>query len=149
MKSIKAPSGLSCRLFHARENASLPTFTQVILETASDGRAKFREKNISLDQGCPPTFLSGIFPANGLQLRQSSPGFRSAVHVTTQPQWVFILQGQMEIGLPDGSSRIFSAGQHFYSADTLPEGVEFDPEIHGHWSRQVGEEPLVTAFVKM
>jgi hypothetical protein len=24
----------------------------------------------------------------------------------------------------------------------------FDPTLHGHWSRQVGEEPLVTLFVK-
>jgi hypothetical protein len=55
----------------------------------------------------------------------------------------------MEIGLPDGSSRVFRAGEHFYSADTLPEGIEFDPKIHGHWSRQVGDEPLVTAFVKV
>ena len=25
----------------------------------------------------------------------------------------------------------------------------FDPAVHGHWSRQVGDEPLVTAFVKV
>jgi hypothetical protein len=54
----------------------------------------------------------------------------------------------MEIGLQDGSSRVFSAGEHFYSADTLPDGVSFDPAVHGHWSRQVGEEPLRTLFLK-
>ncbi len=148
MKSIKAVSGLSCRLLQAGETASVPTFTQVILETAGDGRARFREVATRLDRGEPPTFLSAIFPASGLQLRESTPGFRSEVHVTTQPQWVFILRGQMEIGLPDGTSRVFRAGEHFYSADTLPEGVEFNPEVHGHWSRQLGDEPLVTAFVK-
>jgi hypothetical protein len=25
----------------------------------------------------------------------------------------------------------------------------FDPEVHGHWSRQVGEEALVTVFVRV
>jgi len=24
----------------------------------------------------------------------------------------------------------------------------FDPALHGHWSRQVGDQPLVTLFVK-
>lgn len=124
------------------------TFLQVILFTGQDGRARFREEVIPLDKGTPETRLSELVPVHGLQLRQSPPGFRSDVHVTTQPQWVFILAGVMEIGLPDGSSRVFKAGEHFYSADTLPDGVEFDPEIHGHWSQQRGEEPLVTLFVK-
>lgn len=123
-------------------------FKKVTLFTDTDGRAKFREEQIPLDQGSPQTRLSELLPASALQLRQSPPGFRSAVHVTTQPQWVFILSGLMEIGLPDGSCRVFKAGEHFYSVDTLPEGASFDPEIHGHWSRQVGDQPLVTAFVK-
>jgi hypothetical protein len=54
----------------------------------------------------------------------------------------------MEIGLQDGSSRIFKAGEHFYSIDTLPAGASFDAAVHGHWSRQLGDEPLVTMFVR-
>jgi hypothetical protein len=50
--------------------------------------------------------------------------------------------------LQDGSSRVFSRGDHFYSADTLPEGAIFDAKVHGHWSRQLGDEPLVTLFVR-
>ena len=53
-----------------------------------------------------------------------------------------------EVGLADGSSRVFVAGEHFYSADTLPAGAVFDPEVNGHWSRQVGNQPLVTLFIK-
>jgi hypothetical protein len=75
-------------------------------------------------------------------------GFRSEFHVSTHPQWVFILQGQMEIGLQDGSSKVFGPGQHFFSTDLLPEGAVFDPAVHGHWSRQLGQEPLVTVFVR-
>lgn len=127
----------------------MTTFTKVILYTDADGRAKFREEEITLELGSPQTRLSRLMPVNGLQLRASPPGFRSEIHVTTQPQWVFILSGVMEIGLLDGSSRVFRAGEHFYSADTLPEGAEFDPQTHGHWSRQLGDVPLVTAFVKL
>jgi hypothetical protein len=75
-------------------------------------------------------------------------GFRSSFHCTPVPQWVFILSGRMEIGLQDGSSRVFEPGQHFYSADTLPTGASFDEQRHGHWSRQVGDVPLVTLFVR-
>jgi hypothetical protein len=54
----------------------------------------------------------------------------------------------MEIFLQDGSSRVFKAGESFYSDDTVPVGVTFDAAIHGHWSRQVGDQPLVTLFVR-
>ncbi len=127
---------------------STPTFTQVILYTDTYGRARFREEQIALSEGSPASALSTLLPASGVQLRQSPVGFVSKMHCTGKPQWVFILGGQMEILLADGSSRLFKAGEHFYSADTLPEGATFDPEIHGHWSRQVGDEALVTLFVK-
>jgi hypothetical protein len=87
-------------------------------------------------------------PSGGLQLRMSPVGFRSDFHCTETPQWLFVLEGQMEIGLQDGSSRVFGPGQHFFSNDTLPVGQVFDPKLHGHWSRQVGEQALVTAFVR-
>ena len=87
-------------------------------------------------------------PSGGLQLRHSPVGFRSQFHVTITPQWVFILSGLMEIHLQDGSSRAFGPGQHFFSDDTLPPGANFDPAVHGHWSRQAGPDPLVTAFVR-
>lgn len=125
-----------------------PVFLQTLLFTDSDGRARFREQAIALDQGKPAARLSAPLPARELQLRESPPGFRSEFHCTGEPQWVFILSGQMEIGLQDGSSRIFSAGEHFYSADVLPAGAVFDPAVHGHWSRQLGNEPLRTLFVR-
>lgn len=126
----------------------MATFTQVVLFTDTDGRARFREELIALSEGSPQAMLSPLLPANACQLRQSPVGFRSNFHCTTEKQWLVVLAGSMEIGLQDGSSRIFNAGDHFYSADVLPEGVTFDPTIHGHWSRQCGDQPLVTMFVK-
>jgi len=123
-------------------------FTRTVLFTDTDGRARFREEPVALDEGTPQARLSALMPTQGMQLRHSPVGFRSDFHVSSQAQWVFILQGQMQIGLQDGSDKVFSAGQHFYSADLLPEGAVFDPQLHGHWSRQLGEEPLVTLFVR-
>ena len=122
--------------------------TQVLLETGADGRARFREQAIALTEGKPQARLSPLMPSGGLQWRQSPVGFRSDIHCTENPQWLFVLKGAMEIGLQDGTSRVFRAGDHFYSADTLPAGAVFDAKLHGHWSRQVGEEPLVTLFVR-
>ena len=126
----------------------MTTFTQVMLFTDTDGRARFREHEVPLTEGTSVSMLSALMPSGGLQLRHSPVGFRSNFHVTITPQWVFILGGQMEIGLQDGTSRVFGPGQHFYSADTLPAGVPFDAKVHGHWSRQLGAQPLITAFVR-
>lgn len=126
----------------------MQNFTRTILFTDRDGRARFREDPIPLDEGTPQARLSALRPSGGLQLRHSPVGFRSSFHCTTTPQWVFILSGFMEIGLQDGSSRVFGPGEHFFSDDTLPAGATFDPVVHGHWSRQVGGQPLVTAFVR-
>lgn len=123
-------------------------FSKVVLYTAEDGRARFREEAVPLTEGKPMARLSALMPSGGLQLRMSPVGFRSEFHCTESPQWLFVLGGAMEVGLQDGSSRVFLPGDHFYSADTLPAGAAFDSKLHGHWSRQVGSEPLVTAFVR-
>lgn len=128
--------------------SSTPVFTQVELFTDTDGRARFRDVPIALSEGTPASRLSAPMPVGALQLRQSPPGFRSEFHCTGRPQWLFVLSGQMEIGLQDGSTRVFGPGEHFYSADTLPEGAVFDPAVHGHRSRALGDEALVTLFVR-
>ena len=126
----------------------MQTFRKTILFTDTDGRARFRTEEIPLPEGTPEARLSRLFAAQALQLRESPVGFRSSMHCTSSPQWLFVLSGAMAIGLADGSSRIFQAGEHFYSADLLPHGAVFDPAVYGHWSRQVGDVPLVTLFVK-
>ena len=123
-------------------------FTKVVLYTADDGRARWREEKVARGEGNPQSMLSKIFTASGYQLRHSPVGFRSQWHCTPQPQWVFILGGEMEIGLQDKTSRIFRPGTHFYSADVLPAGATFDAAVHGHWSAQRGPNPLVTLFLK-
>ncbi len=126
----------------------MSTFTKIILFTDHDGRARWREEPVALSEGKPQAMLSPLQPSGGYQLRMSPVGFRSAFHCTETPQWVFILGGQMEIGLQDGSSRVFKPGEHFFSDDRLPPGAAFDPQVHGHWSRQLGADPLITLFVR-
>jgi hypothetical protein len=126
----------------------MKAFTKLVLYTDRDGRAKWREEAVPLSGGTPQAMLSELFPSSGYQLRHSPVGFRSQWHCTPQAQWVFILGGEMEIGLQDKSSRVVRAGEHFYSADLLPAGASFDAALHGHWSAQRGPQPLVTLFLK-
>ncbi len=118
------------------------------LFTDSDGYAKFRDIRLALSEGSPAAAFSVLTQGNGHQFRRSPVGFQSNFHCTSTPQWLIVLQGAMEIGLQDGSSRIFRAGQCFYSNDTLPEGADFDAALHGHSSQQAGDTPLVTLFVR-
>jgi hypothetical protein len=126
----------------------MTAFTRVELFTAEDGRARFREQAIPLTEGTPQSMLSQLFASGGYLFRHSPVGFRSQWHCTVTPQYVFILSGRMQIGLQDGSTRTFGPGEHFHSADKLPAGATFDPAVHGHWSAQSGDEPLVTLFVR-
>jgi hypothetical protein len=126
----------------------MSTFHKVILFTDTDGFARFRDETVALSEGKPQARLSPLMASGGMQLRRSPIGFRSDFHCTDNPQWLFVLEGRMEIFLQDGTSRVFGPGEHFYSADVLPAGATFDPQIHGHWSRQVGPDELVTLFVR-
>lgn len=128
--------------------AAEETLTVTLLETGADGRARFRDVVLPLPQGTPASRLTALAPSGGWQLRRSPAGFASGFHCTGEAQWLVVLQGRMEIGLRDGSTRTFGPGQFFYSGDTLPEGVAFDDAVHGHRSRLVGDGPLVTMFVR-
>lgn len=122
--------------------------TQPVLYTDHEGRARFRDDPLPLTEGTPAAQLSALMASGGCQFRHSPVGFASDFHCTTTPQWLVVLQGRMEIGLRDGSARAFGPGEYFYSNDTLPPGASFDPALHGHRSRQVGDEALVTLFVR-
>lgn len=126
----------------------MTTLLRTVLYTDADGRSQFREESIALEQGSVETRLSELQHSAGFQLRHSPVGFKSAFHCTTIAQYVFILSGEMEIGLQDGRSRLFKPGQFFYSMDLLPPNTRFDATRHGHWSRQVGQDALVTLFLR-
>jgi hypothetical protein len=127
---------------------SLPFLLLPELFTDADGRARWRDIQMPLSEGSPAARLSTLAQGSGHQFRMSPVGFSSPFHCTTTPQWLIVLQGAMEIGLQDGSARVFQAGQCFYSNDTLPAGASFDAKLHGHCSRQVGEQALATMFVR-
>jgi hypothetical protein len=125
-----------------------PQLNAIELYTGAGGLAGFRAVQLSLPEGNPLTRLTPLAPSDGWQLRRSPADFKSDFHCTTDPQWLVVLAGRMEIGLRDGSARVFGPGEFFYSNATLPAGASFDPARHGHRSRALGGQPLVTLFVR-
>ena len=55
-------------------NDTTDFFTQVVLYTDIDGRARFAERQIPLTEGKPAARLSVCMPSGGLQLRRSPVG---------------------------------------------------------------------------
>ena len=47
------------------------SFTKVVLFTDRDGRARFREEVLPLEEGTPQARLSALFASGGYQLRRS------------------------------------------------------------------------------
>jgi hypothetical protein len=124
------------------------TLIHAILYTDAQGTARFKDEPLALSEGTDAARLSPLAASSGFQFRQSPVGFHSTFHCTTTPQWLVVLSGAMEISLQDGTVRVFSAGERFYSNDTLPADATFDAKLHGHRSRQIGDQPLVTMFVR-
>ena len=81
----------------------MSSFNKVVLFTDGDGRARWRDETVALSEGKPQAMLSPLMASGGVQLRHSPVGFRSDFHCTDNAQWVFILGGQMGIGLQVGS----------------------------------------------
>jgi hypothetical protein len=121
------------------------SLTTVFLETGPDGRARFRQGEVSLQETRPQLHLSAVLPAGGVQFRVSPPGYRLDFHCAVSPQWIFVVAGALEMALPDGTCR---AGDLLHVHDPLPPGETFDPAVHGHASRQVGDDAVVAVMVK-
>ena len=119
----------------------MTTFRRVVLYTDRDGRARFREDEVTLPEGTPQAMLSEVFSSAGYQLRHSPSASAASGTARRSPQWVFILEGEMEIGLQDGSSRVFKPGEHFFSADTLPAGRDLRSQGARPLERAARREP--------
>ena len=122
------------------------TLLAAVLFTDRDGRARFREQQVVLDLGTELVQLSAPTSCRAVQLRVSPVGYASDWHCAESPMHLVVLRGQMLFELRDGSTRTFGPGDHLLVDDRLPEGASFDSSVHGHRSRQVGAEELVTLF---
>jgi hypothetical protein len=84
--------------------------------------------------------LTALRPVAGIVFRASPAGHFLDWHPAPRRQWVIILDGELEIGLGDGSVRRFGPGDARLVEDTTG---------HGHTTRVVGGGPCLLAYVPL
>lgn len=105
------------------------------LYTGDDGQSHIEE----LDLASSPD-LTVLHSAKGVVFRQTEPGSFSDWHNAPRRQYVITLQGEVEIGLGDGTVHRFGPGHANYVEDLTGQG---------HTTRAVGDVPRITATVQL
>ena len=105
------------------------------LYTGPDGQSHIEP--IELSQ--TPEWTAGL-AASQIAFRESPVGQFLDWHPAPRRQFVIILSGQLEIGCGDGSKHVFGPGDARLVEDTTGKG---------HTTRQLGNEPCVTATVPL
>ncbi len=82
--------------------------------------------------------LAELQPATGIAFRVTPPGHFIDWHGAPRRQYVMTLEGEVEIGLGDGSVHRFGAGHVTLAEDLTGQG---------HTTRVVGQRPRITATV--
>jgi uncharacterized cupin superfamily protein len=79
-------------------------------------------------------------PATGITFRKSEPGYFIDFHPAPRRQYVITLQGEVEIGLGDGSIHRFGPGDVMLADDLTGKG---------HTTRVVGDVPRVSVAIPL
>jgi uncharacterized cupin superfamily protein len=105
------------------------------LYTGDDGETHIEE----LDLASHPE-LTTLQSAKGVVFRTTQPGHFSDWHNAPRRQFVITLEGEVEIGLGNGSVHRFGAGHVTLAEDLTGKG---------HTTRVVGSRPRVTATIHL
>ena len=111
----------------------------VRLYTGPDGESHFED----LDPRFAPSGASERSPAQetaGVSFGRSQPGNFVDWHVAPRTQYVITLAGQVEIGIGDGTTRRFGAGDVMLADDLTG---------RGHTTRVVSDVPRITITVPL
>jgi hypothetical protein len=84
--------------------------------------------------------LTNLQPATGIAFRTTPPGHFIDWHPAPRRQFVITLDGEMEIGLADGSVHRFGPGHVTLAEDLTGKG---------HTTRVVGSKPRITATIPL
>lgn len=112
----------------------------VRLHTGSDGESHFEDLEISYEQAVEGEHMAAIQAATGIQFRRTPAGYFSDWHTAGRRQYVITLEGQVEIGVGDGTKRILGPGDVLLVEDLTG---------RGHTTRVVGGKDRLCVDVKL
>jgi hypothetical protein len=105
------------------------------LYTGADGRSHIEPVDIAAHPE-----LTALRPTKGIVFRTTPPGHFHDWHNAPRRQYVITLEGEVEIGLGDGTVHRFGAGHATLAEDLTGQG---------HTTRVVGTRPRLTATIHL
>ena len=112
----------------------------VRLFTGPDGESHFEDLDLGYEK-IAEAERTAMQSATGIQFRRQPPGTFSDFHIAPRSQYVITLEGQAEIGLGDGTKRIFNPGDVMLADDTTGRG--HTTGVYGNKTRVSIAIPLV------
>lgn len=94
------------------------------LYTGADGQSHFEE----LDQTQASKLFFGVQVVKGLVFKNDQPTHILGWHNAPRRQWVITLSGSVEIGIGDGTRKIFGPGDVFLAEDVGGRGHTATPK---------------------
>lgn len=108
------------------------------LYTGEDGESHFEDIEILLEDAGDIGKLSNRVAATGLLFRETGPDYDYDWHNAPQRQYIFMLEGSVDVEIGDGTVRRFGPGDVLLAEDTAG---------RGHISRAVNRQPRKSVFV--
>ena len=107
--------------------------------TGADGESHIEELELPFEQ-VGHALRTAMQPATGVQFSRLKPSQLVDFHTAPRRQYVITLQGQVEIGLGDGTRRIFNVGD-----------IELCEDLtgRGHTTRSVGDVDRVSVAIPL
>ena len=110
-------------------------YTRIVV--TDDGRSAFEDTElqlgeISLGDGIQPMLVGPLGTVRGVAYCTFAD-FGSEPHTASDPQWVVVLAGELEVEVSDGTSRRFRPGDLVLATDTSGAG---------HITRVIGGTPV-------
>jgi hypothetical protein len=111
------------------------SYTRVV--STDGGESAFENAELHLNEqqvadGAPAMFVGTLGPGQAVAFVRFD-AFHSEPHPASEPQWVVVLRGVIEVQVSDGTSRQFGPGDLVLAADTSG---------RGHITRVVGDPPV-------
>ena len=107
--------------------------------TGADGESHFEELKLPYEK-IRTAERTAMQKANGIQFRRAPVGEFNDFHIAPRRQYVITLEGQAEIGLGDGTKRIFNPGDVLLADDLTG---------HGHTTAVYGRKARVSIAIPL
>jgi len=116
------------------------SLTVMRLYGGADGESHMERIVLPDVGGIPGKLLQSRLYTTDIEIGEAPPGMFVDWHGVSSPRFLIVLQGELEIGLGDGSKHILKAGEMVLAADTTG---------RGHTSRTIGNEIVRSLTVRL